>query len=205
MSLLEVHTMLRRGDITHHQAAETLGLTPKDLAFRLTRWGKRLPLLLRTLDKIQSGKITRAEAAEVLQVSPRQINHLMESWKVDRPLSNTLVRRVRAKVKWEIRKKFAIDFIANSCTIMEAAENAGVCDRQMRRWVSDLLQEHYGMVYKDLRDLPQRTRNRLADEIETKEGLELAKQQVLQRVAKGEKDITDEAVERIMARRTRRT
>ena len=202
MSLYSTYTLWLHKKIDDAEAAQAYGLTEKDWKFRLSRYGKRLPLVLKTLDRISEDELTREEAAALLQVSPRQINQLQIAWKVTRPLKEYVVNRAVSEVKWEIRKKFAIEFIAGSCKIDEAAENATVSERQMRRWVSELLDKHFGMVYKDLKDLALRRRQRLADEIETAEGLEVAKLNVLAEVAKGEKAIQEVALERVMSKRT---
>jgi transposase len=147
------------------------------------------------LDKIQDGKITRNEASVALGITNRQVNHLMQTWRVQRPIANYFFEHVAAQIKWEIRKKYAIEFVAGTCTVEEAAENAQVSARQMRRWVSELLQKHFGMVWKDLRTLSDSKRRRLADEIETAEGLELAKQNVIRSITVGETTLNDVAAE----------
>lgn len=201
--LIEVFEMLQAKKITVEQAAIALELPVRDLRFRLSRWGDRLPLLLSTLQKIKEGSLARDDAARTLGCSVRQVNYLMETWKVSRPLPQYIVTRTASKVKWELRKKFAIEYIAGQSTIEDAAEAAQVSDRQMRRWVSELLRKHYGMVFKDLKELSERKRMRLADEIETAEGLELAKQNVLKALADGKKTIEEEALERVLSKRGR--
>jgi hypothetical protein len=199
-----MYSLMQSGEITTEQAADMMGLPVHGMVVRLAKWGHRLPLLLATLDKIAQDKIARSEAAELLEVTTRQINMLMVSWTIKRPLKPYLIERAAAKVKWEIRKKWAIDYVADSCTIDEAAEGAGVSDRQMRRWVSELVNQHFGMAFKDLRTLSSAKRKRLADEIETKEGLELAKQQVLKTITSGERTVQDEAIDRLLAKRIRK-
>lgn len=201
MKLIEIYSLLQSGEITAQQAADALGVSPLSFKVRCARWGHRLPLMLSVLDKITMGTITRTEAAEALEVTDRQVNKLSESWKVMRPISARIIHRATSKVKWEIRKKYAIDFIAAASTIEDASERAGVSTRQMRRWVSDLLQHHYEMVWKDLDKVPTNRRRRLAEDIETAEGLELAKQNVINAISRGEKNLEEEAMQRVMARR----
>ena len=177
---------------------------PNILKFRMTKFGHRLPLVLATLDKIRNDEITRPEAAEVLGVTTRQINHLMNNWKVERPLKAYLVTRQASKIKWELRKKYAIDFIAGTIDINQAAEAAKCSDRQMRRWVSELLMKHYEMPFKDLKLVQDRRRIRLAQEIEEAEGIELAKQRVLEAISDGKKAIEDEAFDRVLAKKRRK-
>ena len=204
MTLLEVYSMMEAGQINHEQAAQALGMDLKTLKFRMTKFGHRLPLVLATLDKIRNGEIERSEAADLLNVSSRQVNHLMTNWKIERPIRAYLVERAASKIKWEIRKKFAIDYIAGSKEIDEASDLAGVSVRQMRRWVSELLMKHYEMPFKDLKLVSDRRRLRLAEEIETAEGLELAKQRVLEAIADGKKAIEEEAFDRVSARKLRK-
>lgn len=204
MNLLDVYSLLSKQEITVAEAAKAFGFTERDMKFRLTHYGARLPLLLSVLDRIKEDTISRGEAADVLSVTPREVNQLMHNWHIKRPLKAYLIERSTSKVKWEIRKKFAVDFIAGYGTLADAAEGANVSVRQMRRWVSDLLDKHYKMVFKDLKELTLKRRRRLAAEIEEAEGLELAKQQVLQAIADGKRSLGEEALERVMARKARR-
>ena len=174
-----VYQQYKRGEITLDDLAGVYGLTRRDMKFRLSRHGEKFGELVSTLDQIEANKMTRNEASEVLGVGVRQVNQLMEKWGVQRPKSEYMIRRIASKVKWEIRKKWAVNYIAGNMPIEEAANAAKLSDRQMRRWVSDLLNKHYGMVFKDLRGLTSLTRRRLADEIETAEGVKLVKQQVV--------------------------
>lgn len=204
MQLLQVYSLLLAREITHEEAAKAFNISARDLKFRLNKWGPRLPLLLSGLDRIRSDSMSRSEAAEVLQVSPRQINHLMQTWSVERPVKEYLIERTASKVKWEVRKKFAIDYIAGRLDLEKAAEAAGVSDRQMRRWVSELLMKHFDMPFKDLRLVTDRRRTRLAEEIETAEGIEEAKQQVANAIADGEIDLKKAALTRILMKKRRK-
>ena len=204
-SLLHVYNLMNMGEITQAQAAQALGYSEENLKWRLSRHGNRIPLILATLDKIHAAKITRLEAAEVLGVSTRQVNKLMESWKIVRPLNPTmpyLVNRAESEVKFERRKHFAIEFIAGKLNFEKAAEAADCSTRQIRRWVSDLLEKHFEMPYKDLVDLELPKRARLASEIRTAEQLEKAKQSVINAIADGHLDAKDEAINRVLAKRS---
>lgn len=208
MELLTTYKDLQTKKITLEQAAETIGIEPMVLERRLKRLGKEANHLFDTLDKIRTEKITRSEAAKILDTSPRNVNLLMVRWNVEREsrgaIKDYLIEREAPKIKWEIRKSSAVEFIADACTIEEAAERAGVTTRQIRRWVSELLDKHFGMVFKDLKPLTLRRRQRLADEIEKAEGLELAKKEVLERIIRGERELSIEAYARISARHTQR-
>lgn len=199
--LLEIYNLMNSGELTEEQVAKALNLDLKYLRLRLSRWGHKLPLLFATLDKIRDDKISREEAAEVLSISTRQVNKLQESWSIQRPVKTYLVDKASVQIKWEISKKYAVDFIAGSMTIEESAESAGLSTRQMRRWVSDLLLKHYEMVHKELVSLPLHRRKRLADEIEEAENLEISKQQVLKSISDGKLSIQDEALNRVLSRR----
>lgn len=179
-----------------------LGFTEADLKRRLTVWGDRSKDLFEVLDLIQKDEITRTEASQRLKVGVREINHLMSSWGVRRPLKDYLVTKYAASVKWELHKKWAIGFIADEYTIEDAALGAGLSTRQMRRWIADLVDKHYGMVFKDLKGLTLARRRRLADEMETAEGIELAKRKVLESISRGERSLKDEALERVLSKRT---
>lgn len=205
MSLLDVYSMREAGKMTEEEAARALGKSIKILRFTWTLWGHRLPLMLSTLDKITAGTITRSEAAKVLECTERQVNSLMRSWGVQRPVANHIVNKEQTKLKWSVRQKFAIDYIADTTTIEDAAENAQVSVRQMRRWVSNLLKKHYDMEFIDLRQITASRRRRLAEEIEEKEGLDLAKQQMMKAVLDGRKTIHEEAIDRAIMKRARRT
>ncbi len=204
MSLYDIYSRWVHEKITDDEAAKLFSLTSKDFRFRVTRYGKRLPVVLKTLDRIASDQITREDAAKLLKVSARRVNQLELNWGVARPIKQYIINKAVTSVKWEIRKKFAIEYISGSATLEEAAENANVTDRQIRRWVSDLLEKHFGMVFKDLKDLTSAKRLRLADEIEEAEGLEISKINVLNEVSKGLKAIEEVAMERVLSKRTNR-
>lgn len=125
----------------------------------------------------------------------------MLTWKVKRPLAPYLIRQKVAEIKWGIRKVFAIEYIAGKCTIEDAAEEAGVSSRQMRRWVSDLLKEHHGMKFVDLRHLSEGRRERLAREIEASEQLHLAQQQALKALNRGQKGLENAAIEALLTKK----
>lgn len=201
MNLLDIYNLLLKGDITHKQAADTFGLTERDLKARITRHGHRLPLILSVLDKIKTDKITREEASKALERSTRQTNKLMESWKIERPLKVYLVDKQVTQIKWEIQKKYAIDFIAGGIDFETAAEGADLSTRQIRRRVADLLMKHHEMPYKDLDQLSMARRRRLAEGIETAENLELSKQNMLKLIADGKLSIKEEALNRVLSRR----
>jgi len=203
MTLLEIYNLVQTKEITETEAAAALELPLAQFRMRKTKWGHRLPLMFSVLDKVRDDGITRDGAAEALQVTVREINKLMTSWNVTRPIKPYLLQREASKVKWEVRKKFAIDFIHGSTTVDEAAESAEVDPRQMRRWVSGLLMKHFEMPWKDLVKMPLNRRRRLAQEIEDAEGFEMSKQNLVNSIARGDKTLQDEALERVTAKRMR--
>lgn len=202
MKLMELYNLMESGKITPAEAAQALGVPEHGMQVRISKWGHRFPLMLATLDKIADDKISREDAAEVLDVGVRQVNALMKSWKIERPVKAYLVDRMETQVKWEIRKKYALEYIADQSTIEDAAESANCSDRQMRRWVAELIYKHYGMEFKDLKTLTGTKRRRLADDMERAEGIELAKAQVLKTIADGKKSIQEEALDRVLARKS---
>lgn len=161
-------------------------------------------MLLAILDKIKEDKITREEAAEALAVTVREVNQLMKSWNISRPLKEYALNKAKAEVKWEIRKRFAIDYIAGSAELEDAAERAEVSTWQMRRWVSDLINQHFGMVWGDLKLLSNAKRKALALEVEKAENLELERQQTLNAIASGRKTLESEALDRALTRKNKR-
>lgn len=201
MSLYATYQKYKQGKITEEEIAQEYGLSLRVFRLRRAKLKDRLEETLTVLDKIHSGAITRHEAAETLGVTARQVNNLQTSWKIKRPLAEYLISRATSKVKWEVRKNYAIEFIADSLTLDDAAEHANVSVRQMRRWVTELLKKHHGMVFRDLRELTHQRRLTLADEIEEAEGLENAKRSVIQAVAMGEKAIREVALERVLSKR----
>lgn len=204
MKLYDIYAEYIQEKITLEEAAEKLNLSETDLKFRITRYGKKLPIVLKTLDRIRDDEITRDQACNILKISPRQVNNLMLTWQAPRPLKQYLIDKAVSVVKWEIRKKYAVEFIAGTCTIEEAAENSEVSERQIRRWVIDLLKRHFQMTFKDLKEVTLARRRRLADEIEEAEGLEVSKINVLNEVSRGERAIEDVALERVLAKRSNR-
>ena len=204
MNLLDVYILHDRGEITDDEAAEALQMSVKTWRFHLKRHGLRLPLVLAILDKVREDRITRSEAAEALGRTERQVNMLMQNFKAPRPLKEYLLLRERAQVKWEVRKRFAIDYIAGTMALDDAAEHAEVSDRQMRRWVKDLLDKHFGMVWGDLKELDATRRYKLASQIEELEKLELRKQRALNDIASGRKTLEEEALDRLLNKDDRR-
>lgn len=204
MNLLDIYNMKEQGQLTDEEVAKALGKSVQTVRFVWTRWGMKLPMMFSILDKIRAGTISRGEAAEALECTGREVNLLMNRWNVERPIGDRRMERERAVVKWEVRKKFAIDFIAGASTIEEAAESGQVSVRQMRRWVSELLEKHYDMAFKDLKNVTLPRRRRLAAEMEEKEGLDLAKQQLMKVVFDGRKTIQEEAADRALQKRARR-
>jgi transposase len=204
MPLLNAYLQYTRNKLTLEELAEFYGLTVRDMKFRISRYGDDLPKVLDVLDRIGRNAISRTEAAEELGKSARQVNALMESWKVKRPISDYLVTNEAADLKWVVRKKWAIDYIAGGVNIEDAAASAGVSSRQMRRWVSELLIKHYQMPFKDLATVPERKRSKLALEIETAEGIEYAERELVLTVARGEKTIEQIALEIVKSKKKQR-
>lgn len=202
MNLLNIYNALQSDEISFDDAAAKFGTTPVGLRIRLVKNGTQLPLVLATLDRIGEGKMTRDEAVTLLGVGKRHVNQLQKSWSIKRPICPRVVHCAAVKIKWEINKKYAIDFIADDTGLDNAAEKTDLSTRQVRRWVSNLLKKHYEMTYKELKSLTLDKRRRLADEIDVAEHLESAKQQVLQSIAEGKLAIEAEALKRVLSKRT---
>lgn len=180
-------------------AAEKFGLSPKGLKIRMAKWGDRMPLMLLTLDQIVAGAIMRDDAARVLGISTRQVNLLMKSWSVERPIKQYAVTRAAAKLKWDIRKKFAIDFIGCRASVDAAADGARVSTRQIRRWVTELLAQHEGLAFKDLSRLSLEVRQRLARAIASGEQLDSETLEAVRCISEGRHSLEQEALDRVRA------
>lgn len=199
MNLTDIYRRLMSGKITLAVAAEEFGLSTAGLKIRMAQWGNRMPLLLLTLDRIAAGALGRGEAAEILEVSPREVNKLMESWSVERPVSSYLIERASSSLKWDMRKKFAIEYIAGTASLETAGEGAGVSVRQIRRWVIDLLAEHHGMAFKDLRKLHSIERAAVAKQIAEGEDIGPELQRKLVEISNGSSSINSEALTRVLS------
>ena len=194
-----------RSEISAAEAAQIYAISPSDFQLRLSRNGNHLPLILKSLDRVATGHLSSNELSVILGVSVRQCNALIKSWNVTRPakcLPEYLVERTASKVKWEIRKKYAIDYIAGGASIADSAANAGVSTRQMRRWVSELLARHasktHVVAFSDLRAISPTKRRRLADQVEVREGLDRDKQAAVREIVSGERLLRDVATERVL-------
>lgn len=202
MNRYRLYTQYVRKEISDEEIANALGITLRDWKFRLTKYGSKMPHVLKTLDRIEEDEITRGQAARVLNVTVRQVNNMMQSWGCTRPIKKYVIERAVAGVKWEIRKKFAIEYIAGSATIEDAAEGAGISVRQMRRWIKDLIWKHYQVTPRELTSLEPRKRARIADELEDAEGLELSKLNVLNEVVRGDVALEEVAISRVLSKRS---
>lgn len=198
MKLLDTYLALQTGEITIDEAAKVFGTNPKGLKIRLTKHGEGIQTVLKTLDLLAEDAITRDEAALTLGVSVRGVNILMNSWGVVRPIKAYAVDRAASLVKWEIRKKFSTDFIAGRLSLAQAAMLAGVSERQIRRWVSELLREHMGMVYKDLATLDHLRLQQVAKAIVEAENMSEETRRTADEVSVGKTTVHDEAEKRVI-------
>jgi len=200
MSLYDVYSQYNQGKITEEEAASQFGLTLRDFRFRKSRFGERLPQVLKVLDQIAADEISRSDAAALLQVEGRTINRLQQSWSTVRPVKEYKVKEAVAAIKWEIHKKYACEYIADRITLEEAAEKTNTSTRQVRRWITKLIVKHFGITFKDLADINWMRRRKMADQIEEAEGLESSKQQLLEAVAEGDMAIEELAAERLQSK-----
>ena len=70
--------------------------------------------------------------------------------------------------------------------------------------MSDRINQHFGMVWGDLRLLSNAKRKALALEVEKAENLELERQQTLNAIASGRKTLESEALDRALTRKNKR-
>lgn len=195
MSITALYHKYKAGKLTKERFAEKLGISPLQLTIRLGKHGDQIEKRFEILDKIAENLITRDQAAlEWGKVNVRTINAAMLAWGIEREMTEDMVSRVAPKVKWEVIKKYSVDFIKGTLDLVKSAEAAGISDRQLRRWVSDLLKKHYDMPFKDLKHVTQQRREALAADILLAESLESSK---IQPVLMGEMSRFEEAERRI--------
>lgn len=203
MSITSLYQKYKAGKLTKERFAEKLGISPLQLTIRLGKHGDQIEKRFEILDKIAENLITRDQAALEWSgikggVNVRTINAAMRAWGVEREMTEDMVNRVAPKVKWEVIKKYSVDFIKGTLDLVKSAEAAGISDRQLRRWVSDLLIKHYDMPFKDLKHVTQTRREALAADILLAESLESGK---IQPVLMGQISRFEEAELRIAAKR----
>lgn len=203
MSITALYHKYKAGKLTKERFAEKLGISPLQLTIRLGKHGDQIEKRFEILDKIAENLITRDQAAlEWGKVNVRTINAAMLAWGIEREMTEDMVGRVAPKVKWEVIKKYSVDFIKGTLDLVKSAEAAGISDRQLRRWVSDLLKKHYDMPFKDLKHVTQQRREALAADILLAESLESSK---IQPVLMGEMSRFEEAERRIAEKRATKT
>lgn len=207
MHITPLYLKFKAGKLTKERFAEKLGISPVQLTIRLGKHGDQIEKRFGILDKISENLITRDQAALEWGgvnggVNVRTINAAMRAWGVEREMTEDMVSRVAPQVKWEIIKKYSVDFILGTLNLSASASAAGISDRQLRRWVSQLLKKHYDMPFKDLKMVTQTRRQALAADILEAESLEEAK---IQPVLTGEVSRFEEAERRIAAKRATKT
>ena len=185
MSLVLLYRRFEAGELSDSEVAREFGFTLPGFRIRLTKWGDRIEPMLTVLDRILADKMTRDEAAMQLGVTGREINKLMVNWHVGRPVKAYKQVKARSKLKWLIRKAFAIMFIRGTVSLVAAADSVKVSDRQMRRWISDLLKGHGGLDWKALDSATLKVRGELAGRIEVGEGIDKAVVDRVQRIVDG--------------------
>jgi len=200
MTFTDIFIGLRDNTLSVEQAAEIIGLTPESMRHRITVWGRRLELLFEVLDLLKTDQITRSDASARLGISPRALNRLQESWHAQRPVKTYIVKRQETAIKWEMHKAWALGYIEGRVTLEDAAAGTGLHPRQVRRWITKLLEKHFNMPWKDLKKVSQRNRTRMANEIAEAERLELDKLRALESIARGERTAHAEAVARVLAK-----
>lgn len=184
--------------------AKALEIEERALKIRMARHGLRLPMVLGVLDQIREGKLSRTGAAATLQVTVRTVNALMTSWNASRPIAKDTLSRATSQVKWEVRKKFAVDFIRGNLNLDQAAKAADVSTRQMRRWVSELIHKHHGLVYKDLAEIAPSRLRALADEVLEAEHLEDLARRTAEAISDGQTTEAEEALRRLSEARVQK-
>lgn len=198
MTFSKAYTQFQKGELSEEQFAQILNCTVFGLRVRMGKQGSKFKLTLKTLDELASGTTNTQAAAEKLNCSTRTINSMRENYGVARPVGEWKVRRIGAKIKWDVHKKFALDFIAGTIKLEDAAQAAGLCDRQVRRWVTQLLEKHTDHTWKSHSKLGITQQYHLAREIETKEDLDVQRKMLADAIARGDKTVHGEATDRVV-------
>lgn len=199
MHITPIYLKFKDGKLTKERFAEKLGISTTQLTIRLGRHGAQIERRFEILDKIADNLISRDQAAaEWGGVNVRTINSAMRAWGIEREATEDMVGRVAPKVKWEVIKKYSVDFIQGTMDLTHSAAAAGISERQLRRWVSDLLRKHYDMPFKDLKQVSQTRRQALAADILRSESLEFSN---MLPVLSGQVSRFEEAEHRIAAKR----
>lgn len=204
MNHLDLYKQYKKGTLTLADWAEVLDIKETSLKIRVTKQGARLPKFLATLDKIASGALTMKEGAELLGVAPRAMSTNCATWKVQKPVSDFVLTRTTATLKWDVRKKFALDFIAGRYNLDQASESAEISTREMRRWVWKLLDKYQIGDFRSLVDTSLRQRRKWAEDIEQAEGLEHAKLRLLETIGAGQRALAEVALEQATDKLRRR-
>lgn len=204
MKLLDIYTSYIEGKIAEEALAATLGISTESWHRRSAKHGERLPQALALLDQLAQGSITREQAALTFKVSLRSVNKLMLSWGIQRPVTKGMIQKVAPKIKWQIHKKYGIDFIAGRLNLVSLCASTGLSERQARRLVVNLLRKHYDMPWKDLAQVSDTKRMALARQIQEDEDLGDQKQRALKDVLLGKKTPKEAALEQITSHRARK-
>ena len=193
MKRYDVYKQYSKGSMTLADAAANLGMTERDFKFRMTKWGNRLPTVLKLMDGVEQGAKNSKDVVEALGIQTRAANSLIGSFKVVRPLGEWRIERAAPKIKWDLHTKVAIDVIACSKTLTDAAIAGNISERQVRRVVAALIKQHCQMTYRDLSAMRVPDRCRIANEIEQNEQLDYANRQLLEAIEQGHTTVADEA------------
>jgi hypothetical protein len=201
-TLLSIYAAFTGGQLTEEDASKAFGLDLRTFRYCRSRYGARLPSILAVLDQVKSNQLKRKDACEQLGIAVRTFNHMMNTWGVQRDIKHYVVKKAAAEVKRDVRKVAAISYISGAARIEDAATDAQVSVRQIRRWVSELISKHFGMVWGDLKDLDMKRRSRLAQEIRRAEDIEHSTEQAVQEIVTGRKTLAEEVVSRLADRRS---
>lgn len=221
MQLIDLYVSFKNGDISEDEFATGLGVDVSSLRHRMTLAGATLPMKLTILDAISNGSMTRLDASKTLGISTRGVNKLMESWKVQRPIGVSRTERTMTAVKRTVQLNAAIDYISGRRDLLKAAEDAHLSDRQMRRWVAQMLDKHVQMTWGEFHDevelrvedakkpfkhqkyqeSAQEWRENLAKRIRKAVSIEGEKEDLARRISAGKESIESAAVDIRVAQR----
>lgn len=155
---------VKRGHLTLEEAVQRLGLPIASLKIAYSQNEHRLFELYSTLTEFSEGRIGIKEATERLNMSRTNVYYLMRVYGVPKPEREVKPRPVgRYKKVQPTYEKLALDVIAGRTNAKKAAENTGMAQRTLHRYIEKMISPR-GL--NELAHWPHSFRLALAHEIE---------------------------------------
>lgn len=199
-SLSSIYLRYTNGLITIQAAATEFGFKEAGMMIRIAKHENKLLQTLQTLDEIVENRISREQAALRLSITTRQVNSLMKSWGVARPISLRKVQESSSELKWDVRTTFAILYIGGTLNLSRSAYYAGIGERQMRRWISDLLLTYCQLTYKELSKLEMTKRSEVSVCVKVAKHISEADLSEAIKIGNSKENIRNAAVSKVVAK-----